>query len=344
MPQYEDPAKIFDDQDERIMSPEVIIEEIVEKEKEKSSFLYLYKHFEREKMLIENIIAWLSDKADHTVVNDLKNRLEKREVEEKTRKPFLWLVLTGFILTLYLMGRDFYRHEKEEPSLLKDMQSAMSSLSHTFSIPQKSQKGHSERILFWFSDFSHHLMYQRKWEEGLLEAIKGYRLKESSRIYSEEIPKSSDETYPYLSFLEKCPHCGRPTHPGQQTCECGWVLIDIYTKDDEETTPSPHPIANQLNLIVIPTNRKIEIREEKIFGREDFEEDISEEELMYISRRMRPHFKILRENNKFYIQDDSSTGGTKLNGEEIKDKGKKELKNGDEISLADTLQLRVEVS
>jgi len=96
-------------------------------------------------------------------------------------------------------------------------------------------------------------------------------------------------------------------------------------------------------MLVLP-NREIEItQDEAIFGREDFEGDLSNEELMYISRRVKPHFTILRENNKFYVQDDSSKGGTKLNGEEIKEKGKQRLKADNEILLADTLKIRFKV-
>jgi hypothetical protein len=95
--------------------------------------------------------------------------------------------------------------------------------------------------------------------------------------------------------------------------------------------------------LVLP-NREIEImQDEAIFGREDFEGDLSNEELRYISRRMKPQFKILREGNKFYVQDDSSAGGTKLNGEEIKEKGKQRLKAGNKILLADTLSIKFKI-
>lgn len=95
---------------------------------------------------------------------------------------------------------------------------------------------------------------------------------------------------------------------------------------------------------LILNNRVIEIKErEASFGREDFVYDLSENDLMYVSRKTTPHFKIIKEDYKFYILDDSSAGGTKLNGIEIKGKGRQELNSGSEIILADVLKMKFQI-
>lgn len=88
--------------------------------------------------------------------------------------------------------------------------------------------------------------------------------------------------------------------------------------------------------LILPT-RKMEITaDEKTFGRSDFETDLSADDLGYISKNERGkyHFKITKQRGIFYIQDDHSKNGTKLNGEEIKGRGMKELKDDDTITLA----------
>ena len=88
--------------------------------------------------------------------------------------------------------------------------------------------------------------------------------------------------------------------------------------------------------LVLP-ERTIELTsDQNAFGRSDFENDLSNEKLGYISSKdgERNHFMITKQDHTFYIQDDFSTNGTKLNDIEIKNRGKKELKNGDKITLA----------
>jgi pSer/pThr/pTyr-binding forkhead associated (FHA) protein len=75
----------------------------------------------------------------------------------------------------------------------------------------------------------------------------------------------------------------------------------------------------------------------RTFGRQDFTKYIPESDYKYISRR---HFTILKENDKFFIQDEGSSNGTKLNGVEIKGAGRKELKDNDKIVVADTVELQ----
>ncbi len=88
--------------------------------------------------------------------------------------------------------------------------------------------------------------------------------------------------------------------------------------------------------LILP-KRKIEIEAgENTFGRSDFENDLSAADLGYISNKdgEKYHFRITKPAGVFYIQDDNSTNGTEVNGEEIKGKGRIELKDGDKITLA----------
>jgi len=90
--------------------------------------------------------------------------------------------------------------------------------------------------------------------------------------------------------------------------------------------------------LILPNNNEIKItKDEKIFGREDFVGVVSSDDLLFIGRR---HFKIIRMDDRLYIQDLDTKNGTKLNGEEIKGLGRRELKGGDEILVAKALKIR----
>lgn len=63
----------------------------------------------------------------------------------------------------------------------------------------------------------------------------------------------------------------------------------------------------------------------------------SQTEASWISRK---HFFITNDGTDFYIQDDSSTNKTTLNGEEITSKGRKVLHDGDQIEVGGILAIR----
>jgi len=65
-------------------------------------------------------------------------------------------------------------------------------------------------------------------------------------------------------------------------------------------------------------------------GRRDFG-SLSEEKGKYISRQ---HLTISHEYGNYYIEDPNSGNGTWLNGNDIRGKGKQQLRNGDQIDLA----------
>jgi hypothetical protein len=53
----------------------------------------------------------------------------------------------------------------------------------------------------------------------------------------------------------------------------------------------------------------------------------------------RQHFSLSYENGDYYIEDRGSTNGTRLNGSDIRGKGKHMLKDGDKIDLAGALTI-----
>jgi pSer/pThr/pTyr-binding forkhead associated (FHA) protein len=59
--------------------------------------------------------------------------------------------------------------------------------------------------------------------------------------------------------------------------------------------------------------------------------------LQHISRK---HFKITRVNGEFFLEDEGSLNGTKLNGEEIKALGRRKLEDDEEILVAKVLKIR----
>lgn len=90
---------------------------------------------------------------------------------------------------------------------------------------------------------------------------------------------------------------------------------------------------SRAKLIVLPENGEIPILADKtIIGRHSF----SGYSVMihYISRE---HAIIIMERDKYYIEDKQSTNGTKLNGVEIRGKGKQELRDGDKVEIVGTI-------
>ena len=146
-----------------------------------------------------------------------------------------------------------------------------------------------------------------------------------------------------------------PTPPGKsQACpECGFdknpVSAQFCMNCGKEITPGtplpppqePLPIVQPVARLVLPTMKEIEVTDtEKSIGRADFLEDIPPDDVRFLSRI---HFRIMFENGRYYILDEGSANGTKLNGVQIKGQGKKELNENDEIFLADTVRLRFQL-
>jgi hypothetical protein len=111
------------------------------------------------------------------------------------------------------------------------------------------------------------------------------------------------------------------------------VTEDTDTEDtDLATTPVDDAVPAKLsfpggNDILLAGNNRT-------FGRRDFEDFMPASQVSYISRQ---HINIWSEEGEYYIEDRSSTNGTKVNGAAIKGTGRHVLADGDIIELASKL-------
>ena len=71
-------------------------------------------------------------------------------------------------------------------------------------------------------------------------------------------------------------------------------------------------------------------------GRSDFKSMVTAEKADLISRN---HLLVEYEDGHYYIEDRSSTNGTRLNGADIRGRGRQKLREGDVLELGDTLSL-----
>jgi hypothetical protein len=110
---------------------------------------------------------------------------------------------------------------------------------------------------------------------------------------------------------------------------------DTDTADTElATTPVVEAAAAKLTL---PGGNDILLAgNTRSLGRRDFEDLMPSAQVSYISRQ---HINIWSENGQYYIEDRSSTNGTKVNGMDIKGTGRHALADGDLIELAGKLSL-----
>ena len=88
--------------------------------------------------------------------------------------------------------------------------------------------------------------------------------------------------------------------------------------------------------LLLPDSSEIKLTEAaRDIGRDDFTGLASPDNLKYVSRQ---HCRITTESGRYFIEDLQSANGTRVNGVEIADKGKQELKDGDVIELANLVK------
>jgi len=107
------------------------------------------------------------------------------------------------------------------------------------------------------------------------------------------------------------------------------------------TTASLPPGADATVIVrgrlVMADSNEIRLTEgTKAIGRADFKSIVPPDKLSYISRR---HLMVSYENGDYFIEDEDSGNGTKLNGADIKGKGKYKLSDGDKIELSEVVTL-----
>lgn len=124
----------------------------------------------------------------------------------------------------------------------------------------------------------------------------------------------------------------------------GILVESVYKKISPQSkilkTTRTHLIDHQESLaqLVLPNKNNIVLDEaEKVIGREDFLGVETSDKLYFIGK---DHFKIMRKDNNYYIQDLNTKNGTKVNGKEIKGSGMHRLNDGDEIMIAKTIKIK----
>ena len=130
--------------------------------------------------------------------------------------------------------------------------------------------------------------------------------------------------------------CGRINPAVNSFCYYCGAALGEWEKTGPETGTSAPASAVRARL-KLPDNREIPLAmRAQWIGREDFNGIMSENSVTYISQR---HLIIRFENGLYYVEDQDSTNGTRLNGAEIKGKGKFELNNSDLIEVAEVITL-----
>jgi pSer/pThr/pTyr-binding forkhead associated (FHA) protein len=100
------------------------------------------------------------------------------------------------------------------------------------------------------------------------------------------------------------------------------------------TTPLIAPAAARLNM---PGGHEIVLAgNARALGRQEFMDFMPADLNSYISRQ---HINIWYENGEYYIEDRSSTNGTRINSIDIKGTGRHMLADGDAIDLAGKLNI-----
>jgi len=105
---------------------------------------------------------------------------------------------------------------------------------------------------------------------------------------------------------------------------------------------SPPPSLQAGAKLILPGNMEISLTEStRSIGRGDMTRVVSADDLGNISRR---HFEAGFANGLYYIEDLDSLNGTKLNGVEIKGRGKHALKDGVLITVAEVITIIFRIS
>lgn len=120
------------------------------------------------------------------------------------------------------------------------------------------------------------------------------------------------------------------TQPGRTTAADSTLAAD--------TAPVTTPVveARAAKLTMPDGNEILLAGNARSFGRNDFDKFLPPDSAQYISRQ---HITLWYEDGQYYIEDRSSTNGTKINGADIKGTGRHELADGDIIELAGKLNI-----
>ncbi len=108
-----------------------------------------------------------------------------------------------------------------------------------------------------------------------------------------------------------------------------------------EEMPAPAAPTIARAVLLLPNGMKIKMYGESLkLGRADLARALSLDELVLISRQ---HLEVTCSDDRCQVEDTGSDNGTRLNGEEIREKGPQELKEGDIIEPAGVVKIKFQV-
>jgi hypothetical protein len=107
-------------------------------------------HFNRQKLLCENLIAGIDSVAQTQEIDvqegllSLRKNVEETKADRTDKNPILWAFLSAFIpfislYVYYFLLSDFYKHEQLENSFWQQSRSTLSQLGINFSVPQRTE-------------------------------------------------------------------------------------------------------------------------------------------------------------------------------------------------------------
>ncbi len=118
-------------------------------------------------------------------------------------------------------------------------------------------------------------------------------------------------------------------------------IYNRYTeksKMQQTTLTPPSKIKKSMAKLILKDKHEFIIDEyHRTFGREDFIGISVPDDLLYIGKE---HFKIIKRDDGFYIEDLGTKNGTLLNGKEIKGTGINKLKDDDDLLVAKVLEIK----
>lgn len=261
----------------------------------------------------------LGDMTDPTELN-----ITLTQVIRKARKPLSMVALDS--LTMLMVGMEQRKIMKFTEALSRKLQSQKVSLL-LLTTPTKGTEDFLTKMKSLVSSVIEIKLEEKGTIRRYMRIFKFLGRSHSTQWYLFEI---TDDGIQFVPFLRVCPRCGCDENP-----EPAKFCLNCGTQLPGELVPAPPPTALAAATLVLPSTKEIVLSEPKtVVGRGDFVQDLSPKKAKYISRE---HLTITFEDGRYYVRDENSKNGTKLNGVDITGKGKKELKINDEITLADTI-------
>ena len=134
----------------------------------------------------------------------------------------------------------------------------------------------------------------------------------------------------------------QPAAPAAQSAGTRPAAATAATSASTSASPATTPVGEvPAAKLALPDGSEMLLAgNARSFGRKDFEKFLAPDEVSYVSRQ---HINIWVEEGKYYIEDRSSTNGTRLNEVEIKDTGRHVLSAGDTINLAGKLNITFKI-